>query len=201
MNEIKITIASNATKPFTFMFSGKTVRDLKNYLAENGMNVNDKSLREGNLRVELISDETEIPRYKADGTPVENLFIMVSEPNNKIPSGCNSEKSSNKLQSCPFGVVIISSIEELMGKVSSEDLDEDHVEKTAEVEIPRPIIGIKQETKDLLEEKIDDIINNLNDVIDIISNIPTLSEIETKIKQVKSSLSDEEMQRMINDLA
>ena len=150
MNEIKITIASNATKPFTFMFSGKTVRDLKNYLAENGMNVNDKSLREGNLRVELISDETEIPRYKADGTPVENLFIMVSEPNNKIQSGCNSEKSSNKPQSYPFGVIIISSMEETPNADPNEATNGDcnKVEKTAEEEIPRPIIGITQETKD-----------------------------------------------------
>ena len=198
MNEIKITVASNSTRPFTFMFSGTTVSDLKNYLAENGMNVEGKSLREGNLRVELISDETEIPRYKADGTPVENLFIMVSEPNNKIKSGCDSEKSSNKLHSCPFGIFIID-LQEFTGEDSTEASKE--AEKTAEEEIPRPIIGMNQKTKDLLEEKIDDIVTNLNEIIDIISNIPTLSEIETKIKQVKSSLSDEEMQRMISDLA
>lgn len=173
MSEIKITVAANFMDPLTFMFEGTTAGELRDYLANNGINTSGKSLREGNLRVEFISDDTLLPRVKSDGTPIAELFIMISEPNNKIKSG-NSE--------APGGIAII-----------FQSCSEQSNQETA------PINGISADIKQRIEDQCDAITDSIDELLEIVDRIPTLSEAATKIRQVQSSFSTEEMDRMIEN--
>src|SRR5690606_34122384 len=100
----------------------------RTFLSNNNIVTTGKSLREGNLKIELLSDETELPRVKADGTPVEELFIMISEPNNKIKSGI-------------IGII----------HVMSEENDIPSQEDT------KPITGISESTKESITNKLSSI--------------------------------------------
>ena len=172
MSEIKITVAANFMDPLTFMFTGTTAGELRNYLASNGINTSGKSLREGNLRVEFISDDTLLPRVKSDGTPIAELFIMISEPNNKIKSG-NGES--------PDGIAII----------FHSRSEQSPNQETA------PINGISADVKQRIEDQCDAITDSIDELLEIVDSIPTLSEAATKIRQVQSSFSAEEMDRML----
>lgn len=174
MSEIKITVAANFMDPLTFMFEGTTAGELRNYLANNGINTSGKSLREGNLRVEFISDDTLLPRVKSDGTPIAELFIMISEPNNKIKSG-NGES--------PDGIAIIF---------------HSRSEQSPNQEIA-PISGISADVKQRIEDQCDAITDSIDELLEIVDRIPTLSEAATKIRQVQSSFSAEEMDRMLEN--
>lgn len=174
MSEIKITVAANFMDPLTFMFEGTTAGELREYLAINGINTSGKSLREGNLRVEFISDDTLLPRVKSDGTPIAELFIMISEPNNKIKSG-NGET--------PGGIAII------FHSCSEQSTNQE----TA------PINGISADIKQRIEDQCDAITDSIDELLEIVDSIPTLSEAATKIRQVQSSFSTEEMDRMMEN--
>lgn len=177
MSEIKITVAANFMDPLTFMFEGRTAGELRNYLADNGINTSGKSLREGNLRVEFISDDTLLPRVKSDGTPIEELFIMISEPNNKIKSG-NGET--------PDGIAII------FHSCSGQSAQPTNQEIA-------PISGISVDVKQRIEDQCDAITDSIDELLEIVDRIPTLSEAATKIRQVQSSFSTEEMDKMLED--
>lgn len=174
MSEIKITVAANFMDPLTFMFEGTTAGELRDYLANNGINTSGKSLREGNLRVEFISDDTLLPRVKSDGTPIPELFIMISEPNNKIKSG-NGE--------APGGIAII----------FHSCPEQSTNQETA------PINGISADIKQKIEDQCDAITDSIDELLEIVDRIPTLSEAATKIRQVQSSFSAEEMDRMMEN--
>lgn len=177
MSEIKITVAANFMDPFTFMFEGTTAGELRDYLANNGINTSGKSLREGNLRVEFISDDTLLPRVKSDGTPITELFIMISEPNNKIKSG-NTD--------IPNGIAII----------FHSDPDQSTQSTNQET---APISGISADIKQRIEDQCDAITDSIDELLTIVDNIPTLSEAATKIRQVQSSFSNDEMDRMLEN--
>lgn len=170
-NTIKITVASNSINPFTFMFEGTTVGELRTFLSNNNIVTTGKSLREGNLKIELLSDETELPRVKADGTPVEELFIMISEPNNKIKSGI-------------IGIIHV---------MSGED-------ESSSKEDTKPIIGISESTKESITDKMSSIHETLVELYEEIESIPVLADIATKVHQVQSSFTQEQIENMMRDL-
>lgn len=170
-NTIKITVASNSINPFTFMFEGTTVGELRTFLSNNNILTIGKSLREGNLKIELLSDETELPRVKADGTPVEELFIMISEPNNKIKSGI-------------IGII----------HVMSEG------NETPSQEDTKPITGISESTKESITDKMNYINETLGELYEEIESIPVLADIATRVRQVQSSFTQEQIENMIRNL-
>lgn len=177
MSEIKITVAANFMDPLTFMFEGTTAGELRDYLARIGVNTSGKSLREGNLRVEFISDDTLLPRVKSDGTPLAELFIMISEPNNKIKSGSGET---------PDGIAIIfHSRSEQPAPSTNQEI--------------APINGISASIKQRIEDQCDAITDSIDELLEIVDSIPTLSEAATRIRQVQSSFSAEEMDRMMEN--
>lgn len=170
-NTIKITVASNSINPFTFMFEGTTVGELRTFLSNNNITTIGKTLREGNLKIELLADETELPRVKADGTPVEELFIMISEPNNKIKSGI-------------IGIIHV---------LSEEN-------ETPSQEDTKPITGISESTKESITDKMNSICDILDELYEEIENIPVLADIATRVRQVQSSFTQEQIENMVRDL-
>ena len=183
MSEIKITVAANFMDPLTFMFEGTTAGELREYLARIGVSTSGKSLREGNLRVEFISDDTLLPRVKSDGTPLAELFIMISEPNNKIKSG-NGET--------PDGIAII------FHSRSEQSTPSTNQAPSTNQEIA-PINGISASIKQRIEDQCDAITDSIDELLEIVDGIPTLSEAATRIRQVQSSFSAEEMDRMLEN--
>lgn len=83
----KITVASNSMEPITFESNSTTLAELKNDLRSRNINFSDMSFKEGVTRTTLTDDSSVLPTTKADGSVIDELFIMMSGATKKIRSG------------------------------------------------------------------------------------------------------------------
>ena len=96
---------------------------------------------------------------------------MISEPNNKIKSGI-------------IGII----------HVMSEG------NETPSQEDTKPITGISESTKESITDKMNYISETLGELYEEIESIPVLADIATRVRQVQSSFTQEQIENMIRNL-
>ena len=93
MEPIKITVVSTSlSTPQVFMSSSSNLGELKSELRSKDIDIQDKTFKEGVTKIELVSDTTELPRFKADGTAIPELVIMMTGTTKKIKSGAGRQE-------------------------------------------------------------------------------------------------------------